>query len=1180
MKKGNSPQKAKNTGTPVSKSAIAEREERILAFWQKNGIFEKTLEKNDSSGKKSADEFIFYDGPPFATGEPHYGHILAGTIKDAIPRYKTMRGFYVPRRWGWDCHGLPIENMIEKELGLSTRKDIELYGIEKFNAAARASVLRYDAVWKRIVPRTGRFVDMDNAYLTMDWRYTESIWWSFKRLHEQGLVYQGFKPMHICPRCETTLSNFEVGLNYKEISDISAYVKFELVDEGGKGTGEFLLAWTTTPWTLPGNVALAVNPKMTYVQALVESEKGKESVLLAKDRLQVLKNPHTVQKEFSGTELLGKKYRPLFPYYQKADIKNKENFYKVVGAHFVTTTDGTGIVHIAPGFGEDDYNLSLTEKLPFIQPVGMDGRYTKEVTDFAGEQVKPIPTSNDPKAHQKTDVEIIKYLDKKGLLFAKEQFKHSYPHCWRCDTPLLNYAASSWFVQVTALKEKLLAKNRGVHWVPAEIGQGRFGNWLENAKDWSVSRSRFWGAPLPVWQCADCGHNHFIGSVDELRQKTKRNRYFVMRHGEAESNVANVISADIKDEDPLTPHGRKQVQEAAQHILANSNPKIDLIFSSPFERTRQTAELVAEVIKYDGKITYDDRLRELGSFSFEGKSRDDRNVAYEEHLGMMAAGDETREGAQHRVKEFLYDIDAKHAGKTILIVSHAGPLLTFGPMIMDNAEVREAPFASLPHDAHFELDLHRPYIDAITFSCEKCGGTAKRVQDVFDTWYESGSMPFASIHFPFENEQKSVNVAHAVPPRFPADFIAEGQDQTRGWFYSLLVLGCGLFEQSPYKNVVVNGTILAEDGQKMSKRLKNYPDVEDVLNKYGADAMRYYLLSSPAVAAEDVAFTEKGLDEVVKKIINRLENVYAFYALYQEPDQKKAVAPADTSKHILDRWILARLRELSTDVTAGLEHYKLDAATRPFAQFVDDLSTWYLRRSRDRFKNETEKEDKHAALATTRFVLFEIAKLLAPIMPFLAEELYQKVKTAADLESVHLETWPVLKKHEKDPEVLADMNSVRSLVSLALEARAAAGIKIRQPLAELSIADENIARNAGLAELIADEVNVKKISSNSTIAGPVQLDTTITPELKIEGAVRDFIRSVQDIRKNAGLTPNQHIKLGITTSAEGEKIITAGAQEIKNTVRAKEIVFGQVAESIPGHFEIDGIRFDVGLKLT
>ncbi|MCC2631149.1 MAG: Isoleucyl-tRNA synthetase, isoleucyl-tRNA synthetase, partial [Candidatus Paceibacter sp.] len=588
---------------PQEKSAIAEREEKILKFWQENEIFQKSLEKDSPKG-----EFVFYDGPPFATGLPHYGHLIGGTMKDIVPRFKTMQGYHVPRRWGWDTHGLPIENLIEKELGLKSKKDIEELGVEKFNEAAKAAVLRYDKEWKEIIPRTGRWVDMDNAYLTMQPTYSESIWWSFKTLYDKKLIYNGFKSMMLCPHCGTTLSNFEVAQGYKDVTDISVYVKFELVDE----PGTFVVAWTTTPWTLPGNVALAVGADIDYVKVKIE----KEFFILAKDRLSVLKEKqYEIVEEMKGSALVGKKYTPVFDYYVHATLENKQHAWKIVAADFVTTTDGTGVVHIAPAFGEDDYNLSLKEQLPFIQHVAVDGAFKKEVKDFAGQQVKP--KSDVEKDRIAADIAILKYLQDHGTFFAKEKITHAYPHCWRCDTPLLNYATSSWFVKVTDIKDKLVAENNKVNWVPPEIGEGRFGKWLENARDWAISRSRYWGAPLPVWICTECGRVEVIGSVADIKAHTKRNDYFVIRHGEADHNVNDILSSDPKNPHHLTDHGLEQVTLTAQALR---NKHIDLIVASPFVRTRETVDVLVEQLAYKGPIEFDTRLGEFDFGDFNLKN--------------------------------------------------------------------------------------------------------------------------------------------------------------------------------------------------------------------------------------------------------------------------------------------------------------------------------------------------------------------------------------------------------------------------------------------------------------------------------------------------------------------------------------------------------------------------------
>ncbi|MBU4224163.1 isoleucine--tRNA ligase [Patescibacteria group bacterium] len=944
----------KNKENKTNKSEIAKKEEEILKFWEENKIFEKTLEQG-----KNKPVFSFYDGPPFATGLPHYGHILASIIKDAIPRYQTMRGKNVPRRWGWDCHGLPIENLVEKDLRLKSKKDIEEYGIEKFNKKAEESVLEYADEWKKIIPRIGRWVDMENDYKTMDRNYTESVWRVFKTLYDKGLIYEGHKSMHVCPRCETTLSNFEVTQNYKEIKDIAVTVKFELEDE----PDTYVLAWTTTPWTLPGNVALAINHKVIYckIKSQKSNLKNNEYFILAKDRIDdILKDKeYKIIQELKGKDLIGKKYKPLFNYYSKdKKLENSNNGWRIYSADFVNTEDGTGIVHIAPAFGENDMELGKKEKLPFIQHVGMDGKFKPEVEGFAGLQVKP---KGNPR---ETDEKIIEFLGDK--VFNQESISHSYPFCWRCETPLLNYAASSWFVNVEKIKGQLLENNKKINWIPANLRDGRFGKWLEGARDWAISRSRYWGAPLPVWRCEKCGEIKVIGSAEEV-----------------------------------------------------------------------------------GKI-----------------------------------------------------------------------------------------------------DLHRPHIDKIEFQCD-CGEKMKRVPEVFDCWFESGSMPYAQKHYPFENKEE-------FEKTFPAEFIAEGVDQTRGWFYTLLVLSTALFDKPAYKNVVANGIILAEDGQKMSKRLKNYPDPMDIVEKYGADALRFYLLSSPAVRAESLNFSEKGVDEVNKKIIMRLKNVLAFYKMYTlgNPVSAHLETGFPSVKNILDKWILARLNQLTQEITEAMENYELDKAARPLGDFVDDLSTWYIRRSRSRFKEEGE--DKNNVVSTTCFVLVEFSKLLAPFAPFAAEEIYQEL--GREKESVHLEEWP--ESGSVDVDLLTAMSFVRSFASIALMERAKHNIKVRQPLQRLSIKHngEKVQYWSEVKDILAAEVNVKEVMLDATMAQDdpsVKLDIIVTSELKDEGMMRELVRNIQDLRKKAGLMPGQEIDLVVETDYNGEKLIKKFESEIKKGTNTALIEFSE-----------------------
>jgi isoleucyl-tRNA synthetase len=1162
------------------KSLRAQKEEATLAFWQEKEIFKKTLEKDSPKG-----DYVFYDGPPFATGTPHYGHILAGTIKDFIGRYQTMQGKHVPRRWGWDCHGLPVENIVEKELNLKSRKDIEEYGIEKFNQAARKSVMAYVDDWKIIVPRMGRFVDMENDYKTMDASFTESVWWVFNQLNKKGLLYEGFKSMHLCPRCETTLSNFEVNQGYKDITDISVTVKFLLLDEANT----YLLAWTTTPWTLPGNVALAVNPEIDYVK--IKMMPSGDYFILAKSRLAVVKENYAIVEEIKGETIVGKSYKPVFDYYNNDKTKNFENGFKVYGASFVTTEDGTGIVHIAPAFGEDDMNLGKEKNLPFIQHVGTNGKFKSEVTDFAGQDVKPKDD------HQKADIEVIKYLAGKGTLFAKEKIIHSYPHCWRCDTPLLNYAASSWFVEVTKFRDKLIAANKKINWVPADIKEGRFGKWLEGARDWAISRSRYWGAPLPVWRCDKCGNKEFISSVDDIKKKTLgRNKIFIARHGQAESNVLGIISADPNRPHHLTPLGKEQAEAVADKLLSE---KIDLIYVSPFVRTQETAKIIAEKLGLDSsKIITDVRLHEVYAGELDGKSNAEYQKFFgsrEEKFDKTPVGGENHTDAKKRMTECLYDINEKNEGKNILIISHNTPLwlLVSGSLgltphqavelrreqhdFIKTGEFRELNFAPIPHNQNYELDLHRPFIDGITFPCTcEQGGTMKRVPEVFDCWFESGSMPYGESHYPFENLDKFNPDPGFFKKKvgFPAEFIGEGLDQTRGWFYSMLVLSTALFGESSFKNVIVNGIVLASDGQKMAKRLKNYPDPMFIMNKYGADAMRYYLLSSSVVKAEDFAFTETGVDEVLKKNISRLDNVYSFYEMYSQNSSAPVKNFVPESENILDQWILARINQLINEVTKSADKYEIDRATRPIADFIDELSTWYLRRSRDRFKSDDVK-DKTQAIETTRFVLEQLAKVIAPSMPFYADELYQKVKSFDGKESVHLASWPesteVYKAEEK---IIADMEEVRKIVTLGLEARSKSNIKVRQPLAKLKIKTDKVLEE--YFGLIKDEINVKEVALDMSISTSVELDLNITPELKAEGQARELIRGIQELRKQDNLNPSDIVNLRIKTSQVGQDLVRKFEVDIKKTTQMKSISFGEVEAGIL--VKVDELDFELKIS--
>lgn len=1152
----------------VEKSETALREEAVLAFWKEHDIFNKSLET--PAGKEPVGDFVFYDGPPFATGLPHYGHILAGTIKDAIPRFWTMQGYRVERTWGWDCHGLPLENLIEKKLGLATKRDIEEYGVKNFNEAARGAVMEYADDWRKIIPRMGRWADMDDDYRTMDANYTESVWWVFSELHKKGLVYEGFKSMHLCPRCGTTLSNFEVNQGYKDIKDIAVTVKLPLLDDTGATTDTSLLVWTTTPWTLPGNMAAAVHKEHVYVKVSIQTEGGAENVIIAKERLSQLDGmEYTTLEELRGADLVGKRYEPPFPYHGNQEFEGKENAWQILHADYVELgEEGTGAVHLAPAYGDDDMKLAQEHNVPIVHHVDEAGHFKDFITDFAGQLVKPKDDDDAEVTHLDADIEIVKALKANGKLLKKENITHSYPHCWRCDTPLLNYATTSWFVEVTKIKDALVAENNKVKWVPEHVGTSRFGKWLDGARDWAVSRQRYWGAPLPIWRNPETKEYKVFGSLSDLQKyvPNNNNTYVLMRHGESKSNAENIVSTDVAEENPLTAEGQRQVTDA---LAALKGRGITKIIHSPFQRTKETAAIVArELGLSDDAILSDARLGEIQLGEFNGQSND----TYKEFIQSGArwcdcapVDGESWIDVKRRVGAFLYETDENNTNETILIISHNSPLRLLGTvhdgrmlhetdfdhdaegMRYENAEVRDLPFSRMPHNDDYALDFHRPYIDEIKLYED--GVALERVPDVFDCWFESGSMPYAQLHYPFENAD-SFEQKH-----FPAQFIAEGLDQTRGWFYSLIVLGTALFGKSPYENVIVNGLVLAEDGKKMSKSLQNYPDPMDVANEIGVDAMRFYLLSSQLMRADDLNFSEKGVLELQRKNIGRLHNVLAMYGEYAGEVESKSDSP-----HILDRWIVARLNELILESTAGYKNYELDKATRPITDFIDDLSVWYLRRSRERLKGD-DTTDKALAVGTLRYVLQQLALVMAPVMPFYAEYLWGEVKEETDAESVHLAAWP--KGGDVDTDVLEAMAATREVVSLALEQRAKAGIKVRQPLASLST---KIALKDDYVLLVQDEVNVKEVLHNESIPEAVALDTEINPELKAEGDARDFIRAVQDMRKKAGLEAKDDIQLTIQTSDGGEALITQFKDDIQKTVGATAVTFGDAegAEVLAG----------------
>lgn len=1091
----------------AEKSEVAAREEATLAFWKDRQIFEKSLEQT-SKGK----EFVFYDGPPFATGLPHSGSLLSSVSKDVIPRYKTMRGFFVRRRWGWDTHGLPIENLVEKKLGLKNKKEILSIGIEKFNETARAMVLEYVHDWKRYVERVGRWVDFDNSYKTMDPTFMESVWWALKEIHKKGNLYEGRKVLMYCTHCETPLAKAEIAMDntYKDITEETATVKFMVKDPAAHGLPErsYFLAWTTTPWTLPGNVGLAVNAEMKYGVY----EKDGEHLIAATDLAQKLGLVHHVEIRDGGS-LTGISYEPLYEIPKVAAHAGKK--WEVMPAEFVTAEEGTGIVHTAVIYGEDDYQLGLREGLPMVPLLHPNGTYNEDAPEFLrGQYLK------------KAEKDIKEDLEERGLLFAKSMHTHSYPHCYRCGTPLIYNAVSSWFINIQAVKQRMLAENETVTWMPEHLKYGRFQHILENAPDWTISRNRFWATPLPIWKDAE-GNVTVIGSLDELKSHTQKsgNRYFVMRHGQAEHNVAHIASTD-PEASRLTDEGKRQAKETAQKMRDSVPTKI---YVSPFLRTRETAAVVAEELGISAdRIVIDERLHEFSFGDFNGKTIESF-LAWRDAHGYADAlpNGESYKEAKRRFGEFLYEIESKDRDETILIVTHGIGLESLLSVVAGSddeqsehlikhsdfkpGELYALPFVPIPHDRAYALDYHLPYIDEVQVA-DAAGKPLTRVPEVVDCWVESGSMPFAEYHYPFENKE-------VFEKRSPGDFISEYIGQTRAWYYYLHAIGVSIFGRAAFRNVVTTGNVNAADGAKLSKSKKNYTDPYLIFDQYGADAFRYYLMSSVVMQAEDLTFRDEDVKEAHNRIIKMLENVYAFYELYKD-DRDPAFA--EESPHALDRWVLARLAETIQAAADGFEQFDLVRATRPMRPFVEDLSQWYTRRSRERLKG-SDARDKQHALATLRTVFREFSKAIAPVMPFIAEDLYQKARDQGGAESVHLASWPEAAGF--DERLVANMARVRALASEGLQLRQKADMKVRQPLARLSITDT---LPKELRDILAEEVNVKEIREGEKT---VALDVELTPELIAEGDVRGFARALAEARKQSELSPRDSVHLAVAEAA-------------------------------------------------
>ena len=1035
---------------------FVEREQKIEKFWADNMIFEKSIELRQHSP-----EFTFYDGPPTANGKPHIGHVLTRVIKDMIPRYKTMKGYKVPRKAGWDTHGLPVELEVEKMLGLDGKDQIEAYGMEPFIQHCKDSVWKYKGMWEEFSDAVGFWADMEHPYVTYDNNYIESEWWALKQIWDKKLLYKGYKIVPYCPRCGTPLSSHEVAQGYKDVKERSAIARFKV-----KGEDAYILAWTTTPWTLPSNVALCVNPDETYIKVKMKEEDYVYYLAQALADTVLGEGTYDVLETYKGTDLEYKEYEALYP------VETKKKAYYVVCDSYVTMTDGTGVVHIAPAFGEDDSKVGRKYDLPFLQMVDENGMMTKE-TKWAGHScIKRV----DLEGENGVSPEVIKDLKERGLLFSAPNFEHSYPHCWRCDTPLIYYARESWFIKMTAVKDDLIRNNNTVNWIPESIGKGRFGNWLENIQDWGISRNRYWGTPLNVWEC-ECGCQHAIGSIAELKSMS------------------------------------------------------------------------------------------------------------------------------------------------------------------DNC----------PDD----IELHRPFIDAVTIKCPECGKEMHRVPEVIDCWFDSGSMPFAQHHYPFENEK-------LFKEQYPADFISEAVDQTRGWFYSLMAISTLLFNQSPFRNVIVLGHVQDENGQKMSKSKGNAVDPMEALREYGADAIRWYFYSNSAPWLPN-RFHKKAVLEGRSKFMGTLYNTYAFYVLYAEIDQFDPMKyTLDYGKlSVMDKWILSKLNSTVKAVDANLAAYKIPETAKVLQEFVDDMSNWYVRRSRERFWAKGMEQDKINAYMTLYTALVTICKAAAPMIPFMTEEIYRNIVVNVDKnapESIHFCDFPEVNEEWIDTKLEEDMDHVLQIVVQGRACRNTANIKNRQPIGKMYV-KAAFELSDFYKDIIADELNVKEVVFTDDVSaftsysfkpqlrtvGPkygkklnairqylgsvdgnaamnelkttgkltfdadgdqvelleedllidaaqmpgyvsdteyettVVLDTNLTPELVEEGFVREIISKIQTMRKEAGFEVMDHIRVYFAQNDKIKTLVDSNNAEIKDEVLANEICF----DTIKGYnkeWNINGETVVIGVE--
>ncbi len=1113
---------------------LPKKQIKILKFWKDKKIFEKSIQQ-----RAKARDFIFYEGPPTANAPPALHHVLARVFKDIICRYKTMKGFRVLRKGGWDTHGLPVELQIEKKIGLKSKKDIERYGISKFNKKCKTSVWNFTKSWVDLTEKIGYWVDIDNPYITYNSEYIESLWWILKQVWQKKLLIQDFKVVPYCPRCGTALSSHEVAQGYKKIKEPSVFIKFKIISHNFKNTS--FLVWTTTPWTLPGNVAVAVNPKFVYAKVKVNDE----YLILAKERIKDLDLKGEIVSEFKGKDLFNLRYEALYP----AGDEVSRNAYRVIGGTFVSLNEGTGLVHIAPAYGIDDMEIGKKNKLPILLNIDGEGRFRLNVKKWARMYFK------------EADPLIIEDLKERGLLFKQELYEHDYPFCWRCKTPLLYYAKESWFIEMTKVKKDLIANNAKINWYPSYLKKGRFGEWLREVKDWAISRERYWGTPLPIWQCAHCKNQVVIGCINDLlKQKFSNNNYFIIRHGESMKQVKRVTSCwPEKIHCPLTDKGKKEAKKAGDKL---AKMDLDLIFSSDLLRTKQTAEIIAETTK--ASLKFSKRLREFNVGTFNGKAP---GLVWEyfEKKGSLtktkAPKGESVKDLEKRMYGFLKEIDKKYKGKNILIVSHELPLSVLKKTLegwslekslkwrkkgnkIKTGKLEEIEFKELPFNKNLELDLHRPYVDNVKFQCSGCGALMERVPEVIDCWFDAGAMPFAQYHYPFENK-KLIDENQ----QFPADYICEAIDQTRGWFYTLLAVSTLLGKGPAYKNVVSLGHILDEKGEKMSKSKGNIIDPWHIIEKYSTDALRwsFYTVNHPG---DTKMFSEKEPENSLRKFILPLWNSYVFLKTYT--DNKFLSSENPHSKHILDRWIISKLNELIVKTTKMLENYDITGAARSIERFVmNELSLWYIRRSRKRFQQpNTDAELKNAA-GTLSFVIFQTIKLSAPFIPFFTEYIHQDFKEAGFKikDSVHLEDWPKTTKKSVDEKLNKKMEKTREIVRLGLAERSKHGIKVRQALQELTVKDKELKNENELLDLIKQEVNVLNIGFGKEI----KLDTKITKQLQEQGIVREIIRNIQETRKKQKLTPKDIIIIQFKAEPDMSELLLRKEKFIIKETKAKDL---------------------------